>query len=134
MEKAPTTGDQVNQLVDINLVGTQFVQFYYQKWISNPQEIFQSGIFKHHTRLKYKGTIYKGEALAQLHIDTHKKGISFQLTDIQVLDSGGRRADILVVGKLKETTQSQEMTFSQYFTIANNKENWFLHNSLLSIF
>jgi hypothetical protein len=134
MEKVPTNGDQVNQLVDINLVGTQFVQFYYQKWISNPQEIFQSGIVKDHTRIKYKNTVYKGNSLLQLHTDTHAKGISFQLNDIQVLDSGGRRADILVVGKLKETTQSQEMTFSQYFTIANNKENWFLHNSLLSIF
>ena len=134
MEKAPTTGDQVNQLVDINLVGTQFVQFYYQKWISNPEEIFQSGIFKDHTRLKYKSTVYKGETLAQLHRDTHKKGISFQINDIQVLDSGGRRADILVVGNLKESTQTQQMAFSQYFTIANNKENWFLHNSLLSIF
>ncbi len=134
MERTPTTGDQVNQLVDINIVGTQFVQFYYQKWISNPQEIFQSGIFKNHTRLKFKGTVYKGDTLAQLHIDTQKKGISFQINDIQVLDSGGRRADILVVGNIKETPQSKQLTFSQYFTIANNKENWFLHNSLLSIF
>ena len=79
MEKAPTSGDQVNQLIDINAVGTQFVNFYYQRWISNPQEIFQSGIFKDHTRLKYKGTVYKGETLAKIHVDTHNKGITFQI-------------------------------------------------------
>ena len=134
MNKIKTSGDQVNQLVDINAISTQFVQFYYQKWISNPQEIFESGIIKDHTRIKYKNIVYKGPNLYQFHSDTHAKGISFQLNDIQVLDSGGRRADILVSGKLKETVQSQEMTFSQYFTIANNKESWFLHNSLLSIF
>ena len=134
MEQAHTSGDQVNQYIDINKTGTDFVNFYYQKWISNPQEIFQSGIFKDHTRLKYKGIVYSNHSLCQLHIDTYNKGISFKINDIQILDSGGRRADILVIGNLKESTESQQLTFSQYFTIANNKEKWFLHNSLLSIF
>ena len=50
------------------------------------------------------------------------------------MDSGGRRADIMVVGKAQNVASPETLyRFSQYFTIANNKEKWFLHNSLLSV-
>ena len=51
------------------------------------------------------------------------------------MDSGGRRADIMVVGKAqnKKIAPATFYRFTQYFTIANNKGNWFVHNSLLSI-
>ena len=121
MEKQPTTGDQVCQRVDITQVGTEFVQYFYEKWMTNPNELLQSGIFKDHTRLKTKGVVYQKADLIQMLITSQQAGISFTINDLQIMDSGGRRADILVIGKIKETTQSEEMNFSQYFTIAKNK-------------
>ena len=50
------------------------------------------------------------------------------------MDSGGRRADILVTGKIQMIKTHEILRFSQYFTIANNKDgNWFIHNMLLSV-
>jgi hypothetical protein len=49
------------------------------------------------------------------------------------MDSGARRADILVNGYVISKDGNQKMKFAQYFTIANNHDNWFIHNSLLSI-
>ena len=135
MEKETTNGDQINRKVDIQLVGKQFLNFYYDNWINNPNQLFNSGVIRNHTRLKFNDVIYTQDLLANFIYTTKEKGISFKINSIQIMDSGARRCDILVSGKVRESKDSQEtFNFSQYFTIANNKENWFLHNSLLNIF
>ena len=54
---------------------------------------------------------------------------------VEIMDSGARRADILVTGKVRESHNTNELlNYCQYFTIANIKDGWFIHNSLLSIF
>ena len=126
------TGNQVNQLIDVSNVGREFVNFYYSNLSTNINQLLSSGIIKNHTRILYNNFKYKGDELTQLFLHMHNQLI-FNLEDIIVIDSGGRRADVLVQGTIFEKTKSQNLRFSQYFTIANNNNNWFLHNSLLSI-
>lgn len=126
------TGNQVNQLIDVSNVGKEFVNFYYTNLSTNINQLLSSGIIKNHTRILYNNFKYKGDELTQLFLHMHNQLI-FNLEDIIVMDSGGRRADVLVQGTIFEKTKSQNLRFSQYFTIANNNNNWFLHNSLLSI-
>lgn len=126
-------GDQINQLVDIQQVGNNFIDFYYTSCKSNINNIFASGIFKDHTRLRYKDKEYKEQELVKLLTQINQES-TFVLEETIIMDSGGRRADILAIGKIQMRQSREIFRFSQYFTIANNKTNeWFIHNTLLSI-
>lgn len=127
------SGDQINQKVDIQQIGIDFVNYYFSNLTNNLDVLLSSHLLKPHTRIKYKNLEYKGNELVKLLGELNSL-ILFQIEEIITLDSGGRRADILVIGKCQTKDLTKKLfKFSQYFTIANNKENWFLHNSLLSI-
>ena len=126
-------GDQINQLVDIQQVGNNFIDFYYTSCKSNINNLFTSGIFKDHTRLRYKDKEYKEQELVKLLTQINQES-TFVLEETIIMDSGGRRADILAIGKIQMRQSGEIFRFSQYFTIENNKDgNWFIHNTLLSI-
>lgn len=127
------TGDQINQRVDIQEIGSQFVNFFFTNSTQGLQTLMSSGIIKNHTRIKYQNKEFKGEELINLLIQLNSN-LVFNIEETIIMDSGGRRADIMVIGKAQHKVHIDKMyRFTQYFTIANNKENWFLHNSLLSI-
>ena len=127
------TGDQINQRVDIQQIGSQFVNFFFTNSTQNLENLISSGVIKNHTRIKYQNKEFKGEELISLLIQLNSN-LMFNIEETITMDSGGRRADIMVIGKAQHKTQTDKMyRFTQYFTIANNRENWFLHNSLLSI-
>ena len=127
------TGDQINQRVDIQQIGNQFINFFFTNSTQNLENLISSGVIKEHTRIKYQNKEYKGHELISLLIQLNSN-LNFKIEEIIIMDSGGRRADIMVIGKGQSKIQHDKLfRFTQYFTIANNKENWFLHNSLLSI-
>mgnify|MGYP001246130506 CR=1 FL=1 len=124
-----TSGDQINKKVNVEEIGINFAKYFYKQWQESPEQFFTSNVFKKHSRLKFKNQIYEKESLLNFFKETFSNGINFELDDIQVLDSGARRADILIVGKMNNSTYR----FSQYITIAFLNDHWFVHNSLLSI-
>jgi hypothetical protein len=126
-------GDQINQRVDIQQVGVSFINFYYTTCKTNINTLVTSGVLKNHTRLRYKNIEYKEQELVQLLTQINYDS-NFILEETIIMDSGGRRADILVTGKIQMKRTHEILRFSQYFTIANNKDgNWFIHNMLLSV-
>lgn len=128
-----TIGDQINQKIDIQQVGNDFVNYFYNNLKNNLQELVNSGLLRNHTRIKYNNIEYKGSELINLLVQFNQE-INFVIEENIIMDSGGRRADILTSGKIQSLKTQEIYNFSQYFTIANNKDgNWFLHNSLLSI-
>lgn len=128
-----TTGDQINQRIDIQQIGTNFLNFFFTNSTQNIQNLISSGIIKEHTRIKYQNKEFKGDELVALLVQLNST-INFIIEENTIMDSGGRRADIMVVGKAQSKIEHNKYyRFTQYFTIANNKENWFVHNSLLSI-
>jgi len=124
------TGEQINQKVDVNKIGMDFIQFYFEKFTKSPDDLITSGLFRPHSRIKFKGNVFKGESLLNFIRET---GINstVHINDIQILDSGGRRIDILVSAKINRNMIIHN--FNQYFTLANIKNEWFIHNSLLHI-
>ena len=127
------TGYQINQRVDIQQIGVQFVNFFFTNSTQNLQTLISSGVIKEHTRIRYQNKEYKSQELVELLVQLNTNLI-FTCDETIVMDSGGRRADIMVVGKAQSKIQHDKIyRFTQYFTIANNRENWFVHNSLLSI-
>ena len=128
------SGDQINQRVDIQQIGTQFINFYYTNLKEDFQKFISCGIIKSHTRIRYCNVEYKEELLLQLFTQMNRE-FTFTMDEYNIMDSGGRRADIVVIGKLTVSTNPGKIfRFVQYFTIANNKDkNWFIHNSLLNI-
>ena len=128
-----TSGDQINRRVNVPEVGNQFVNFYYQNLKSNIQALYDNNIIRGHTRIKYKNNEYKGDQLRSL-LEQMGSQLGFVGEEIIVMDSGARRADILINGYIvPNNNPTQKIRFAQYFTIANNRDTWFIHNSLLSI-
>ena len=125
-----TTGDQINQKVDVNKIGMDFIQFYFEKFTKSPDELINSGLFKPHSRIKFKDNTFKGESLINFIKQTGLNS-TIHINDIQILDSGGRRIDILISAKINKDMIVHN--FNQYFTLANIKDQWFIHNSLLNI-
>tara|TARA_B100002019_G_C20950120_1_gene441185 strand:- start:63 stop:464 length:402 start_codon:yes stop_codon:yes gene_type:complete len=128
-----TSGDQINRKVNVEEIGINFTKYFYKNWQESPQNLFSSNTFKNHSRLKFKNKVYQKEELVKFFTETFSNGIIFEILEIQVLDSGARRADILVVGKLFEKKTNSSLNFSQYITLAHLSDYWFIHNSLLTI-
>ena len=128
-----TTGDQINRKVNVPEIGNNFISYYFQNLKNNIQVLYDSNTIRNHTRFKYQNKEFKGLELRQL-LEQMKTQINFFLEDKIIMDSGARRADILIIGYIiPENETNKKLRFSQYFTIANNKDNWFIHNSLISI-
>lgn len=127
-----TSGDQINRRVNVPEVGNNFVNFYYQSLRENINQLYDTQIIRNHTRIKYQNVEYKEGELRQL-FEQMGSQLEFYGEEVIVMDSGARRADILVNGNIMPKNGGSRMRFAQYFTIANNHDNWFIHNSLLSI-
>jgi len=127
-----TSGDQINRKVNVPEVGNQFVHFFFQSLKEDVNKLYESQMIRNHTRIKYQNIEYKDIPLRVL-LEEIKDKLIFYGEEIIVMDSGARRADILVNGFVISKNGNQKMKFAQYFTIANNHDNWFIHNSLLSI-
>jgi len=128
-----TSGDQINKKVNVPEIGNQFIAFYFQSLNANIQKLYESSTIKPHTRLKYRNIEYKDE---QLKVVLQQIGaqLNFIIEESIVMDSGARRADILVNGYIvPNNDNTKKVRFAQYFTIANNNKEWFIHNTLLSI-
>jgi len=128
---------------DGDLIASQFIAYFYQTWISNPETLLNDGVIKSHTKLKYNNNMYKGPDFIE-----HLK--MFSCPDLQfidcnsdIIDSGSRQIYILVTGTI--TNLSSTYTFSQSFVIVFATEigdetkpkikskKWILNNSILII-
>ena len=127
-----TSGDQINKKINIQEVGLEFIDFYFQNIKTNLNILYESNMIRNYTRIKYKNVEYKEQELYNL-LNQLGSQINFFGEESIIMDSGARRADILVNGYITQNDDLNKIRFCQYFTIANNHEGWFIHNSLLSI-
>ncbi len=127
-----TSGDQINKKINIQEVGLKFIDFYFQNIKTNLNILYESNMIRNYTRIKYKNVEYKEQELYNL-LNQLGTQINFFGEESIIMDSGARRADILVNGYITQNDDLNKIRFCQYFTIANNHEGWFIHNSLLSI-
>ena len=125
------------------LIATQFVNYFYQSWVSNPSGLITDNIIKPYSKLQYNDNMYEGSDFVEQLTSFASPGFQFVDCKWEVLDSGSRQIYILVTGIIKNdflTQQNKFKNFSQSFMIAyageNNKKSlkkWVLMNSLLII-
>lgn len=130
------SGTNIVQKIDINQLSSEFLQFFYNTWKTNPQNFITSGLFYDHSRLSFDGTVYKGidivTFLNSIYQECIGSCLDFTIKKFNCMDSGSRRIDILVNGFINK--QGTQYPFSQYFMVAHIKDSWKLHNSIINIF
>jgi hypothetical protein len=114
----------INSYIDTEKVAIDFIN-YYMLNIKNIQQMIDDNVIQHFTTLKYNNIEYKGNVLLKLLEDFGNNNI--EIIKIESKDSGSRRIDISVIGKLNE------QIFSQTFLLCNKYKIWFLKNSILII-
>lgn len=127
-----TNGDNIIQKIDYSVITKNFVNLFYASWMTDLNNLLQSKILCKYSSIKYEGKTFKGG-------DFYKLLLSYQMGDkfvinilkLDFIDSGSRRIDISVFGKI--TKGHIEKHFSQTFILCNNKNIWFIKNSILII-
>ena len=114
----------INAFVDTEKVAVDFINYYFGN-IKNIQQMINDNVIETFTTLKYDSIEYKGNLLLELlqHFGTS----CIEVLKIESKDSGSRRIDISVIGKLNE------QVFSQTFLLCNKDKVWYLKNSILII-
>jgi len=127
-----TNGDNIIQKIDYSVITQQFVNLFYTSWMTDLNKLIHPKILRQYSSIKYEGKIFTGE-------DFYKLLLSYQMDDkfiinvlkLDFIDSGSRRIDISVFGKMTKGIIKKH--FSQTFILCNNKDEWFIKNSILII-
>ncbi len=130
------SGNNIVQKIDYQQLATQFVDFYYTKWATNPLDFLTNGCIFEATKMNYNNKIVKGADIVTEMVNFHSNGpITFDSLKCNALDSGSRRIDVMVSGNINQTTnQVNQYKFSQYFLILFQNNSWKIQNSILNIF
>jgi hypothetical protein len=127
------SGNNIVQKIDYQQLAKQFVDFYYNKWTTNPLDFLTNGCIFQATKMNYNNKILKGAEIIQEMINFHSNGqISFESINCNALDSGSRRIDIMASGNISQNGTLYK--FSQYFLIVFQDNSWKIQNSILNIF
>jgi hypothetical protein len=114
----------INAFIDTGKVAIDFINYYFGN-IFNIQKMINDNVIQTFTTLKYDSIEYKGNVLLELLQEIGTNHI--EVLKIESKDSGSRRIDISVIGKLNE------QFFSQTFLLCNKDNVWYLKNSILII-
>lgn len=121
------SGTNIVNKIDFQFLAKQFTDFFFLCWKNGKIEI--NTILDEHSRLKYQNNIYKGnEQIINVLFTMASSGIDFVINDINAMESGSRRIDIMVNGYISKHR------LSIYFLITYQNEAWKLQNSILNIF
>ena len=127
------SGNNIVQKIDYQQLAKQFIDFYYNKWTTNPLDFLTNGCIFQSTKMNYNNKILIGAEIIKEMINFHSNGqISFESINCNALDSGSRRIDIMASGNISQNGTLYK--FSQYFLILFQDNSWKIQNSILNIF
>ena len=125
-------GDNIIQKIDYSKLSKEFVKYFYDNWMLNPNVFFQSNIFTNYTRLRVDDVIYDGVNIVKYLEYIWKCGnLKIEVINVNSLDSGSRRIDTIASGNIYK--DNKIYIFSQYFLLIYIKDTWILQNSILNI-
>jgi hypothetical protein len=122
------SGNNIVQLIDYNQLAKQFIEFFYNKWTTAPEEFLTNGLLFEYSKMNFNGNLLKGVDFIKQMVEMKNAGIVFSNINCHALDSGSRRIDIMTSGMINQKN------FSQYFLIVFDKTSWKIQNSILNIF
>lgn len=121
--------NQILDKIDIDATAQQFVNYYYGN-IRNFQAFILSKTIRDHSRFKFNKTKYEnGNLLSHLQFLSQ---CEYYPLDMESIDSGTRRIDINVIGRIK-LPNKQVKVMSQYFGICHDKTSWYIKTSSLTM-
>jgi hypothetical protein len=136
--ESPKSNPRPIKHYDGNVVANQFINYFYQTWMTKPTTLITDDVIKPYSKLKYLNQVYDGESFIEVLKGFVSTGIQFTDCNFEILDSGSRQIYILVTGIIKNDLTLKH--FSQTFMIAyageNNKKSlrkWTLMNSILIV-
>jgi len=131
--KKDTTGTNIVNKIDFQQLAKKFIVFFYTSWKDKSVNI--ANIINGYTRISYQKNIYKGEDAMKLLFLLNQNGMSFEIVDINAMDDGSRKIQIMVNGFVNhETSGGVKYRLTQDFTITYQNDSWKLQNSILNIF
>jgi len=112
-----------------------FVNYFYNNWIINPNQMLIDNVILSYSKLVYESNVYEGEKFSELLNIIRISGLEFLECNIEMLDSGSRQIFILVTGTIKNSSGSSKFTQSFTLSYAGEKklQKWTLINSILKI-
>jgi len=122
----------INKNLQTKQTAVNFVNYYYNSWISNPL-LLNDSLIKHFSCLKYEDKEYMHMGFITFMND-FRSGGAFNIIPLKMeyIDSGSRRIDINMIGNMSDNNSTK--LFSQTFSICYNpKSKWFIKNSTLII-
>lgn len=134
-KKIKIESEEETPIIDSTVLGTQFINYFYQTWISNPKSLITDDVIKPFSKLKFNNCIFEGVSFVEI-LTSFLGNLQFIDCNFEILDSGSRQMYILITGIVKNDSINKK--FSQSFMLAytsdNSKKNsrkWTLMNSLL---
>ena len=123
LKKKKGNGDNIiNKIEDPQSFANQFVEHYFNSILS----CIDYSMLKPFTMFKYDNVVYQNESLVALMQQLATNNIKFERVD--VMASGSRRFDMIMIGKINESF------FSQYFMLNYEKDkSWYIKSSIISI-
>lgn len=110
----------------VNLVGKQFLEFYYDNL--NKKDYNQIlTLIKPFSITSFQKNKYNGNNMASLYQIYNDNCLSFQINDYDTLHSGARRINIMVTGLVSyfENGIQVKKNFSEYIHLATGKPGEF---------
>ena len=125
------SGKNIVNKINFEQLAKEFSDFFFFCWKNRKVEI--TNVLEDYTRLKFMNNIYKGkEGIVTVLMNMAVSGIDFEINDINAMESGSRRIDVMINGFI--INRDVKHTLSVYFLITYQNEAWKLQNSILNIF
>lgn len=130
-QKKKNNGNNIIQKIDIKQTVNDFINYYYDKFNNNPNDLATANILREYSSLKYNGTKYSGRNYFDLVTSFFNDSIKMNPTKVEFTDSGSRRIDISLIGVANNNNVNKH--FTQTFLLSHNEQGWFVKNSILII-
>ena len=123
--RVPKSGDQFVNKTDMNKICNDFLNFYYNTWRLNVQQLITSPIWKPHSKINIEGRAMPPHEAVQFH--QNFQGAVFEKISHQFVPDGSRRLDIMVKGRISKGGHSK--IFVQCFALVELKGSFFIKST-----
>ena len=125
------SGCNINNYIDTGVVAEKFIQDYYTALSTNNiQSLIDNNTLQEYTTIKMNTDAMKGDKI--IPFLNNFVNYKIDMTNYNYVDSGSRRIDISVIGKL--SNKSENLNFNQTFIICHKDDYWYIKNSIFIIF
>ena len=87
-------GYNINQLIDTNKVGIDFIEYFYSNWFNNPDLMKEQNIIKNYTKFQYKNQKHDMDKFLDFLRLSKDRLTNIELRNKEIMQSGSRRLDI----------------------------------------